>query len=148
MLSTQGFTLIEVLVVVAILGVLTTVAYPSFIQQIRKSDRNEGKGALLEVMVAQETYRREAARFTANMSDLRVGLTPSGGDFLTTGGLYKVSIAAADRGSFTAVARAAGRQLQDKGLNCHAMALQVTLGGAKRGHLDNGGGFAESNECW
>ena len=44
-----GFTLIELMVVVAIVAILATIAYPSYEEQVRKTRRAEGKAALNEV---------------------------------------------------------------------------------------------------
>lgn len=44
-----GFTLIELMVVVAIVAILATIAYPSYEEQVRKTRRAEGKVALNEV---------------------------------------------------------------------------------------------------
>ena len=53
----SGFTLIEVLAVLAILGILTAMAYPSYARQIVKARRIEAQLALLDVMQRQEQYR-------------------------------------------------------------------------------------------
>jgi type IV pilus assembly protein PilE len=43
-----GFTLIEVLIVVAIIAILAAIAYPSYTEQVRRSRRADAKAALLE----------------------------------------------------------------------------------------------------
>ena len=43
-----GFTLIELMVAVAIVGILAAIAYPSYLDQVRRGNRAEVKGALLE----------------------------------------------------------------------------------------------------
>ena len=45
----RGFTLIEVMIVVAIVGILASIAYPAYSAYIRRADRTEAKAALLEM---------------------------------------------------------------------------------------------------
>ena len=49
-----GFTLIELMIVVAIVAILSMVAYPSYISYVTKGKRAEGRAALLELMQQQE----------------------------------------------------------------------------------------------
>lgn len=49
-----GFTLTEILIVVAIVGVLAAIAYPSYLDQVRSSRRAEGKAILIEMAQALE----------------------------------------------------------------------------------------------
>jgi type IV pilus assembly protein PilE len=50
----KGFTLIEVMIVVAVLAILATIAVPSYQGTIRKTKRAEAKGALLENVLRLE----------------------------------------------------------------------------------------------
>jgi type IV pilus assembly protein PilE len=44
----RGFTLIEVMIVVAIVAILAAIAYPSYVESVRKSRRAEARAQLLE----------------------------------------------------------------------------------------------------
>lgn len=54
--SNGGFTLIELMIVVAIVAILTSIAYPAYTSAILKGKRAEGRAALTELMQQQERY--------------------------------------------------------------------------------------------
>lgn len=69
----KGFTLIELMIVLAILMVLVVLAYPSYADSVRKSRRIEGQMALVEAMEQQERFfsdHRTYKEFAASDTDL------------------------------------------------------------------------------
>ncbi len=81
----RGFTLIEILIAIAIVGLLAGVAYPSYINQIHKSRRSDGHLALLTA--AQELERCKTTNFSyVNCNVITAGSDESPEKF------YKLSI--------------------------------------------------------
>lgn len=70
----KGFTLIEVMVVVAIVGILAAIAYPSYQQYVLRSGRADGKAKLMEVMQAQERYFSQNQEYAASLGTGENGL--------------------------------------------------------------------------
>ena len=75
------------MVVVAIVGILASVAYPSFMSQIRKSRRSDAVVALAAVQQAQERWRANQTTYAAN-SDLTPAWPTGLGVLSTTSGTY------------------------------------------------------------
>ena len=71
----RGFTLIEVLVVVAIIGILTGIAYPTYRDYIFRGHRSQAKAVLVSLANNAERYYRMHNRYGNPTQMNRVGLT-------------------------------------------------------------------------
>ncbi len=100
MLNTKGFTLIELMITVAIVGILAGIAYPSYQDSVRKSRRADAQGALLGFANAMERY------FTVNNSYL--GAPVDGGT-----PYYNLTISAAASNAYTLQATPINSQAGD-----------------------------------
>ena len=61
----QGFTLIELAIVVAVVAILAAIALPAYKDQIRKSRRNDAKTALMDLALQQEKWRANNTTYAA-----------------------------------------------------------------------------------
>jgi type IV pilus assembly protein PilE len=63
-----GFTLIELMIVVAVVGILAAIAFPSYQDSIRKSRRNDGMNALLEAAEKLEIVRARTGSYNTTLT--------------------------------------------------------------------------------
>ena len=66
----QGVTLIELMVVISVVGILSTIAYNSYSEQSLKGKRADGRAMIQEVMAAEERYYTERNLYTITSSDM------------------------------------------------------------------------------
>ena len=114
----SGFTLIELMIVVVIIGVLAGIAYPSYKNYTQKARRTDGKDALTQLAATQEQFYARCLRYSATLTgnpslacdDAGVGL---GRSTTSTEGHYTLSFTATSATFFNARATATGIQTQD-----------------------------------
>jgi len=79
----KGFTLIELMVVVSIIGILASIGYPQYTQYLTQSRRVGAMTMLLEIMQEEESYFIEKFEYTTTLSNLgyATGILKSEGDY-------------------------------------------------------------------
>jgi len=134
----SGFTLIEIMVVVVILGVLLAIAVPSYRQHIAKSRRADAKATLLDLAARQERFFSTNNAYTTLATNL--GYTSFPLKIPSTSQLnYNVSILAANATSYTAQAVPTGNQASDA---CGTFTInQLGVQGVS-------GGTLNASQCW
>lgn len=70
-LTQQGFTLIEVMIVVVILGIISAIALPSYQEHVRRANRAEGMAFLQDVAARQERYFAQNNTYITAASDYK-----------------------------------------------------------------------------
>lgn len=131
--SIVGFTLIELMIVVAVVAILAAIAYPSYQDQIRKSRRGQAKADLAE-------YAQQAERWhTVNNSYLNFAL-PRNQSPREAGSIarYNLALSTQTANTFVITATAVNGQQQDRCGN-----LSLSQAGVKTET-----GSATLAECW
>lgn len=132
----QGFSLIELMIVVVIIAILGSVALPSYRAYIVRSHRVDAQRALTDLAARQERYMYSNNAYTKNLSDL-------GGASSMAGSYYTVSIdpAATSSTAFSVVATAAGTQQRDDKA-CQTLTLD------QAGRQGSTGSTSNDPKCW
>lgn len=94
--NSKGFTLIELMIVVAIIGILAAIAIPNFLTYQCKARQSEAKTNLGGIRVSQEAYYAEYDTYTSVMDNL--GYRVKGSQ------KYDYQLGAADSSGFVATA--------------------------------------------
>jgi type IV pilus assembly protein PilE len=143
----SGFTLIELMIVVAVVAILGTVAISGYINSVRKSRRTEARTALLDLASREERFMSTNSTYSNAPSDLGyTGSLP-----LTVGsGYYRIAIpvlnaaTSAAPATFTLTATPVPGKGQDKDAPCQSFSVDST---GKQSAL-NSGNTDSTSTCW
>jgi type IV pilus assembly protein PilE len=135
----QGFTLIELMITIAVVAILAAIAYPSYNRFITKAARDEAKSTLQQIELLQEAWRRDNGVY----GDLAAQLTALGEADKYEYTITLLGTTQPGRAGYEAVATAVGKQAereaaQFSGAGCERLTITVTLGGVTR----------EPEGCW
>ena len=140
--SWRGFSLIELMVVVAIFAILSTIAVNSYRRYTLRATRTEGRLALLAIQVAQEKFFLQNNAYAQDIATViaappaGLGVSSINASGLTTAGNYTISIAATPT-TYTLQAVATGNQAKD---TAACLTFTITDQGARTP--------ADSSGCW
>lgn len=92
--QSSGFTLVELLITVAIVAILGAVAFPAYTDFVARSNRTEAQRELLRIANLQEQYYVDSRSYTDDMKKLGLNKDP----FISDNGYYSIDAALADGG--------------------------------------------------
>ncbi|MCB1830046.1 MAG: type IV pilin protein [Chromatiaceae bacterium] len=77
-----GFTLVELMIAIAVVAILTAIAYPMYQDQVRKSRRASVKGSMLQISQFMERHYTENMRYSKD----------AGGNSLSMNDVYNAAV--------------------------------------------------------
>ena len=131
MLRNKGFTLIELMVTVIIIGILAAIVYPSYIEQVRKTRRTNAESDLVELASFMERYYTQNFTYLSGGNAVTLPFTESPKD--GTSKYYDLKVAAT-KTTFTLSAVPKNSQASD---SCGTLTLTQT-----------GQHGAAKSDCW
>ena len=139
----KGFTLIELLIVVIVIGILAMIAYPSFLDAVRKARRADAMDALLTVRLNQEKWRANNTAYAGTIASVWDGdLVGEKGKSLE--GYYLVSLEDSDATGYKSTAEPTSKGDQDEDTTCANFILEVDAGSP----IKTISGTGDADRCW
>jgi type IV pilus assembly protein PilE len=128
----SGFTLIELLIAVAIAGIIASIAYPSYMESVRRSNRAEAKVELMDIAQRLQRCYSSYARFNDPVNcPVYIDVADANGIVTRGAGYYRITITALGGGApettYELLATAIKvPQTKDVADGCNEMRLQHT----------------------
>jgi type IV pilus assembly protein PilE len=144
-----GFTLIELMAIVVVIGILAVVALPGFLDSIRKGRRAEAVAALTQVQQAQERWRANNGSYADNDK-----LTPAPADgglgisATTTSGYYGLALSDVSASGYTVTATAKSGSPQASDSACQKLVMRLAGGNIFYSSMDAGNAESTAKRCW
>lgn len=133
MSKNAGFTLIELMIVVAIIGILAAIAYPSYQEYVLRSNRAEGQALLSDAAARQERYFTQNNVYATTAAQLSLASSDS------TNSVYRLGINRTSTTEYTLTAQPINAQTKDT--KCGNLTLNQA--GAK-----GVSGSSAVTDCW
>lgn len=141
--ATRGFSLLELMIAVAVIGILAAIAYPSYQEHVLRSGRSEGMALLSDAAARQERFFAQNNSYItapADIADLGMPHT-TGTTVRSPNGRYTLGVSqVAGDGGYTLTATRQGPQVADT--RCGNLTLDAI---GRRGVSVSG---ADVQACW
>lgn len=143
----RGLTLIELMIALAVVAILAAVAYPSFMDSVRKGRRADAMEAISRIQLAQERWRANSADYAASITNTATAVPPGLGlSASSPDGHYTLALSNVGAAGYTLVATAQGSQAHDTA--CKLIAVRVVGGNVEQGSGNTEVTWTDPGRCW
>ena len=142
---TFGFTLIELMIVVGVVGILAIVAYPSFQDSVRKSRRADAIAGLNQLQQVQERVRGQQPSYADAVATM-----PGPPPATSPERHYVLAVTAASANGYSMRATASASSPQFADTKCRALQVTMDRGSITTSSLNAVGDLdtTNANRCW
>ena len=148
----RGFTLIELMIVVAVVGVLALVAVPAYQDTVRKSRRADAISALTRLQLLQERYRGEKVQYASAVASMPQATPQSseGHYTLTVDPLIVTVPPELPESAYRLSATAKSTSPQYADTKCRRLQVIMNRGSVRTSSYDAAGAedTTKANRCW
>jgi type IV pilus assembly protein PilE len=134
----QGFTLIELMITVAIVGILAAIALPNYSEYVKRASRAEAVASLLDAANKEEQYFVDNREYTESFTDL--GMSDK-----TENGHFALTIKVVDSNTFTITAKPVAGAVKGDADCTELFITETGLKGAKGAKTSDGTAI---DYCW
>lgn len=127
--GSAGFTLIELMIVVAIVGILVAIAYPNYMEYVQRSNRSEGQALLQDAAARQERFFAQNNTYASTAAQLGLRGT-SGTTVRSDTGKYTLTVGGGG-GGYTLTATQAFGDAACGNLTLNALGVRGRTGTGK-----------------
>ncbi|BEU04903.1 type IV pilin [Agarivorans sp. OAG1] len=131
MKQVKGFTLLEVMITVAIVAILAGIAYPSYLSHVQSTKREEAKRTLVEAAQKMESYYAMHLSYASAATGTSLTIYSPSTEFNE---IYTLTVSNVGASSYTLTATPKGSQSSD---DCQSLSITHT------GHTSS-----TSGDCW
>ena len=150
-MKAKGFTLIELMIVVAVIGIIAAIAYPSYQDQVMSTRRGDAQGALMAFASSMERYYTQNGSYlgaAGNGSPINATLTPPDASVFPSEAPLDGDTKYYDLRVYDLRANSFILRAVPKGAQAGDGFLQLSSTGARAWDRSNSGGIQAGEETW
>lgn len=143
--SQRGFTLIELMIVLAVASILAFIAFPTFQDSVRKTRRADAAAGLMRLQQLQERHRGQQPAYASTVASM-----PGSPPAVSPEGLYTLAVEEAGPSGYKMLATAQASTGQYGDVNCRSLRVTMANGTLTYSSVNASGveDTTNANRCW